>query len=296
MTLPVLVVAAEGKMKAIGTAWKRAGRTALIVGLIVVAIGSTSAGGRLFDSSAAAATSGTLTVFAAASLTDAFTLLGTVLEQRNPGLRLTMNFAGSQQLAQQIEQGAKADVFASADQRWMDYLRQHGLIEGSPQEFARNLLVVIVPRSNPGRIARLEDLSRPGVKLVINTEAVPAGKYSREALMKLNAAPGFPPDYAQQVLRNVVSEEDNVKSVVTKVQLGEADAGMVYRSDVTPAVAGKLRVIAIPAKYNVLASYPIALVKNAPNADAGHEFIDLVLSPAGQRVLSDQNFIPVTAP
>jgi molybdate transport system substrate-binding protein len=277
------------------TAWKRASHEALIVGLIVVAIGSTPAG-RGFDSSAAAATSGTLTVFAAASLTDAFTLLGTVFEQRNPGLHVTMNFAGSQQLAQQIEQGAKADVFASADQRWMDYLRQHGLIEGSPQEFARNLLVVIVPQSNPGRIARLEDLSRPGVKLVINAEAVPAGKYSREALMKLNAAPGFPPDYAQQVLRNVVSEEDNVKSVVTKVQLGEADAGIVYRSDVTPAAAGKLRVIAIPAKYNVLASYPIALVKNAPNADAGREFIDLVLSPAGQRVLSDQNFIPVTAP
>ena len=132
--------------------------------------------------------------------------------------------------------------------------------------------------------------------MVINAGTVPAGKYSREALAKLNAAPGFPPDYAQQVLRNVVSEEDNVKSVVTKVQLGEADAGMVYRSDVTPAVAGKLRVIDIPGKYNVLASYPIALVKNAPNPDAGHQFIDLVLSPVGQRILVDQNFIPVTAP
>jgi len=277
------------------TARKRASHEALIVGLIVVAIAFTSAGTG-FCSRAAAATSGTLTVFAAASLTDAFTLLGRVLEQRNPGLHVTMNFAGSQQLAQQIGQGAKADVFASADQRWMDYMREHGLIEGSPREFVRNHLVVIVPQSNPGRIARLEDLSRPGVKLVINAEAVPAGKYSRDALMKLSAAPGFPPDYAQQVLRNVVSEEDNVKSVVTKVQLGEADAGIVYRSDVTPAVAGKLRVIVIPDNYNVLASYPIALVKNAPNPDAGHEFIDLVLSPAGQRVLSDQNFIPVTAP
>jgi molybdate transport system substrate-binding protein len=266
-----------------------------MVGLAILVIGFTWAGIGP-RSGAAAATSGTLTVFGAASLVDAFTLLGRVFEQRHPGLHVTMNFAGSQQLAQQIEQGAKADVFASADQRWMDYMRERGLIEGLPREFVRNLLVVIVPQSNPGRIARLEDLSKPGVKLVINAEAVPAGKYSRQALAKLNAAPGFPQDYAQRVLRNVVSEEDNVKSVVTKVQLGEADAGMVYRSDVTQAVAGKLRVIDIPGKYNVLASYPIALVKNAPNSDAGREFIDLVLSPAGQRVLADQNFIPVTAP
>jgi molybdate transport system substrate-binding protein len=276
-------------------AFQRSSRKAVMVGLMILAIGFTWTGIGL-RSRATAATSGTLTVFAAASLTDAFTLLGKVLEQRNPGLHVTMNFAGSQQLAQQIDQGAKADVFASADQRWMDYMREHGLVDGAPQEFVRNLLVVIVPQSNPGRIARLEDLARPGVKLVINAEAVPAGRYSREALAKLNAAPGFPPDYAQQVLRNVASEEDNVKSVVTKVQLGEADAGMVYRSDVTPAVAGKLRVIDIRGKYNVLASYPIALIKNAPNRDAGHEFIDLVLSPVGQRVLVDQNFIPVTAP
>ena len=274
--------------------FQRSSRKAIMVGLIlVIGFAWTGTGPR---SGAAAATSGTLTVFAATSLIDAFTLLGRVLEQRNPGLHVTMNFAGSQQLAQQIDQGAKADVFASADQRWMDYMREHGLVERAPQEFARNLLVVIVPQSNPGRIARLEDLARPGVKLVINAGAVPCGKYSREALAKLNAAPGFPPDYAQQVLRNVASEEDNVKSVVMKVQLGEADAGMVYRSDVTAAVAGKLRVIDIPGKYNVLASYPISLVKNAPNPDAGHEFIDLVLSPVGQRVLVDQTFIPVTAP
>jgi molybdate transport system substrate-binding protein len=278
------------------TAFRRACRRAVTAGLMILATGLAWMTGTVPRPGAAAATSGALTVFAAASLTDAFTLLGRVLEQRNPGLHMTMNFAGSQQLAQQIEQGGKADVFASADQRWMDYIRGHGLIEGVPQEFVRNVLVVIVPKSNPGRIARLQDLSRPGVKLVIEAEAVPAGTYSREALAKLNAVPGFPADYARQALQNVVSEEDNVKSVVTKVQLGEADAGMVYRSDVTPAVAGKLRVIDIPSTYNVLASYPIALVKGAPNPDAGHQFIDLVLSPVGQRVLGDQNFIPVTAP
>ena len=126
------------------TASQGASRKAVIVGLIILAIGSawTGTGPR---SGAAAATSGRLTVFAAASLADAFTLLGSVLEQRNPGLHVTMNLAGSQQLAQQIDQGARADVFASADQRWMDYIRDHGLIEGAPQEFVRNRLVVIVP-------------------------------------------------------------------------------------------------------------------------------------------------------
>jgi molybdate transport system substrate-binding protein len=252
--------------------------------------------GRFAPRAASAAPTGSLTVFAAASLTDAYTVIGTVMQQRNPGLRVTFNFAGSQQLATQIEQGAKADVFASADQRWMEYVRERGFVVGSPREFVWNLLVVIVPQSNPGRINQLQDLSRQGVKLVIEAEAVPAGKYSREVLAKLDRAPGFPATYDQQVLRNVVSEEDNVKAVVTKVQLGEADAGMVYRSDVTPAVAGRVGVIDIPSQYNVIASYPIALLTSAPNPDAGRQFIDLVLSPIGQRVLRDQHFIPLTAP
>jgi molybdate transport system substrate-binding protein len=267
----------------------------IVAWLIPLTIGSTSSGAWARVSAAATA-SGTLTVFAAASLTDAFGLLGRVLEQRNPGLHVTISFAGSQQLAQQIAQGAKADVFASADQRWMDYIREHGLIDGVPLEFVRNLLVAIVPQANPNHIVRLQDLARQGVKLVIEAEAVPAGKYSRDVLAKLSYAPGFPRDYAQRVLRNVVSEEDNVKAVVTKVQLGEADAGIVYRSDVTPALAGKLQVIAIPDRYNVRASYAIALVKGASNTAAGRQFIDLVLSPAGQRVLRDQNFVPVRAP
>jgi molybdate transport system substrate-binding protein len=242
------------------------------------------------------ASTGSLTVFAAASLTDAYGILGKVMEQQNAGLQVTFNFAGSQQLATQIEEGAKADVFASADQRWMDYARQHDLIAGAPRVFVRNLLVVIVPTANPAHVVQLQDLSRQGVKVVIEAEAVPAGKYSREALAKLNRAPGLPPNYSQLVLHNVVSEEDNVKAVVTKVQLAEADAGIVYQSDVTPAVAGKLTVIQIPRDYNVVASYPIALVKGALNPEAGRQFIDLVLSPAGQRVLRDQNFIPVTTP
>jgi molybdate transport system substrate-binding protein len=236
---------------------------------------------------------GTLTVFAAASLTESFTILGKVLEQRNPGLRVVLSFAGSQQLAAQIEQGARADVFASADQRWMDDVREKRLIVLPAREFARNRLVVIVPRANQAKIGRLQHLATPGLKIVLAADAVPVGHYSREALQKLARAPGFPQDYAQRVLRNVVSQEENVRGVVAKVQLGEADAGMVYRSDVTPATAERVAVLDIPDRYNVIASYPLALVKGAPNPEAGAEFINLVLSPLGQRVLRDNNLIPV---
>ncbi|MGH2403344.1 MAG: molybdate ABC transporter substrate-binding protein, partial [bacterium] len=239
---------------------------------------------------------GNLTVFAAASLTEAFTVLGKVLEQRNPGLRAILNFAGSQQLATQIEQGARADVFASADQRWMEYAHQRALIAGAATEFARNKLMVIAPRSNPARIIRLQDLANTGVKVVLAAEAVPVGRYSREALEKLNRAPGFPRDYAERVLRNVVSLEENVRGVVAKVQLGEADAGIVYQSDITRATAERVLVLEIPSRYNVVASYPIAVVKSASNPTAAASFVSLVLSSLGQRMLRDNNFVPVVDP
>ncbi|MEO7987853.1 MAG: molybdate ABC transporter substrate-binding protein, partial [Gemmatimonadales bacterium] len=224
----------------------------------------------------------TLTVFAAASLTDAFGELGRRLEQQSPGLTVHFNFAGSQQLVLQLEQGAVADVYASADQRWMYYAREHDLIEGDPQVFARNRLVVIVPKTNPARIGGLPDLTRRGTKIVLAAAAVPVGKYSREALSNLAGAPGFPADYDTRVLRNVVSQEDNVKAVVSKVQLGEADAGIVYRSDVTPAVRRYVRTLDIHDEYNVLASYPIAVVKGGKSREAGQAFISLVQSDEGQ--------------
>jgi molybdate transport system substrate-binding protein len=238
----------------------------------------------------------TLTVFAAVSLTGPFTVLGKVLEQRAPGLRVAHGFAGSQQLAAQIEQGARADVFASADRRWMAYLQDRGRVAGTPSEFARNRLVIITPRSNPARLARLQDLANPGVKVVLAADAVPAGRYSRDALEKLGRAPGFPPDYAQRVLRNVVSQEENVRGVVAKVQLGEADAGFVYQSDAAGAAAERIRVLDIPAPYNAIASYPIAVLKTAPNPWAAAAFVRLLLSPFGQQVLRDHRFVPVLHP
>lgn len=237
----------------------------------------------------------TLTVYAAASLTDAFKELGKTFDASHPGLTTRFNFAGSQQLALQIEQGAPADLFASADQRWMDYAQEKGLVDGQSAAFARNRLVAIVPRTNPARIGRLEDLTRGGIKLVVAAEAVPAGKYSRETLKNLAGAPGFPPEYDRRVLANVVSNEENVKAVVAKVQLGEADAGLVYRSDVTPAVARYLRVFEIPDPYNVIAIYPIAVLQAARNPEAARQFVTLVASGAGQLILQRHGLLPTRA-
>jgi molybdate transport system substrate-binding protein len=156
--------------------------------------------------------------------------------------------------------------------------------------------VIIIPRANPGRISRLQDLANRGVKVVIAAEAVPAGRYTREALERLSRARGFPADYAQRVLRNVVSHEDNVRGVVSKIQLGEADAGIVYLTDVTKQIAEQVQVLDIPDPYNVIASYPIAALRGAPNPAGARAFVDLVLSPRGQRVLRGYNFIPVSAP
>jgi molybdate transport system substrate-binding protein len=235
----------------------------------------------------------TLRVFAAASLGNAFGEIARQFESAHPGFAVQLNLAGSHQLATELEHGAACDVFASADRRWMDHVQSLSLLAGDPAEFARNQLIVIVPRTNPARIGRLHDLTKRGVKLVIGAPAVPVGAYSRDALEKLGRTPGFPPDFARRVLANVVSEEENVTSVVGKVQLGEADAGIVYRSDVTRAVARFVRVFEIPDSANVIASYPIAVIKNAREEVAGRDFVALVLSPEGQRILQRHGLIPV---
>jgi molybdate transport system substrate-binding protein len=235
-----------------------------------------------------------INVFAAASLTEAFGQLATLAQQRHPGWRVDLQFAGSQQLAMQIEQGAPADVFASADEHWMSHLRDRGLLAGEPLDFAHNRLVVIVPKANPGRVEHVEDLARPGIKLVLGAAAVPVGRYSREVLDNLSRTAPFGRDYREHVLRNLVSEEQDVKGVVAKVQLGEADAGMVYGSDVTAKVAAAVRILPIPGAQNVTATYPIAALKNAADLEAARAFVELVLSPEGQRVLREQGLIPVS--
>ncbi len=232
----------------------------------------------------------TLNVFAAASLTESFNEIATAYQQQHPKVTVKFNFNGSQILEQQIANGAPADVFASADMANMQKASDAGLVNTS-QVFVKNRLVVIVPTSNPGNITSLKDLAKPGLKIVLAAAAVPAGKYARQALTNLSQSPDYGSGYDKAVLANVVSEEQNVKAVVQKVQLGEADAGFVYRTDVTSAVANKVTVIDIPDPYNVIAQYPIAVVKSSPHPSDAQSFIDFVVSPAGQAILKKYNFI-----
>lgn len=231
----------------------------------------------------------TLNVFAAASLTDAFMEIGKNFETANPGVTVTFNFAASQALGAQIEEGAPADIFASANQKEMDALITNTFIApDAPRIFLSNKLVVIVPADNPAELKELEDLARPGLKLVLAAEEVPVGKYARQVLDQMNGP--FGTDFKDNVLVNVVSNEDNVKQVVAKVQLGEADAGIVYTSDAVGAP--DLKTIEIPAELNVIANYPIAPLTASSEADLAAAFIDYVLSPDGQAVLQKWGFAP----
>jgi len=234
---------------------------------------------------------GELTVFAAASLTEPFSEIGKRLEVAHTGLKIIYNFGGSPTLRTQIEQGAHADVFVSADMAQMELTKKNGMVQGETLVFVKNRLVVIVPRSNPGQVTTFRDLAKLGLKLTLAAPKVPVGNYSRQALSKANAEYGT--EFAERVLRNLVSEEENVKQVATKVQLGEADAGMVYVSDVTPKVSKEVLIIQIPEVYNQIATYPIALTQGVHNRAAAEMFIAFVLSPEGQAVLKAHNFIPL---
>jgi molybdate transport system substrate-binding protein len=215
-------------------------------------------------------------VFAAASLTAAFTEVGQQYTSANGGTKVTFNFAGSQALATQIQQAAPADVFASADLTNMDKVKD---LVGTPQNFASNLLQIVVEKGNPKGVKTLDDLANPDLKVVLAAPDVPAGKYAAEAL---NTA---------KVTVKPVSEEDNVKAVVTKVSLGEADAGIVYVTDVT-AGGDKVQGVDIPKDQNVTATYPIASVKAGKAQDKAQAFMDLVLSDQGQQVLKQYGFLP----
>ena len=231
----------------------------------------------------------TLNIFAAASLTDAFTEIGKNFEAANPGVTLTFNFAGSQALRTQIEEGAPADVFASASGREMDTTVAGKFVaDGTPRVFLNNKLVLILPADNPAGVTKLEDLAKPGLKLVLAAEEVPVGNYARQSLDLMNDS--FGTDFKDKVLANVVSNEDNVKQVVSKVQLGEADAGIVYTSDAV--AAPELKTVEIPSELNVIAKYPIAPLVKSANADLATSFVDYVLSADGQAVLAKWGFAP----
>jgi molybdate transport system substrate-binding protein len=234
----------------------------------------------------------TLTIFAASSLTDAFTELGQLLEEEQPGTTVQFNFASSTDLVIQLTEGAPADVFASANQKQMNNAVTAERIAGEPANFLTNSLVLIVPADNPAGIETLADLANEGVKFVSALPDVPIRVFTEEMLDKASADPAYGADFKTAVLANLVSEEANVRQLAAKVALGEADAGVVYRSDVTPDIADQVQVIEIPEALNVVAVYPIAAVSDSANPEAAQAFVDLVLSEEGQAVLAKWGFSP----
>jgi molybdate transport system substrate-binding protein len=232
---------------------------------------------------------GEITVFAAASLTDAFNDMKADFETQYPEVTVTYNFAGSQQLVTQLVQGARADVFASANYAQMEAAQEGDVIDGEPSLFTRNRLAIIVPSDNPADINEPVDLAQPEIKLVVAAEAVPVGGYTLEVLDKMSADPEFGDDFRAQVEANFVSLEDNVRQVVSKVALGEADAGVVYVTDVTAEVAPQVEIIEIPEEFNVFAEYLVAMVREG-NAELAEAFIQYLLSDAGQAVLQEYGF------
>jgi molybdate transport system substrate-binding protein len=238
-----------------------------------------------------------LIVFAAASLSGPVREIAQVFEGLHPGLRVSSNFASSQRLRVQIEQGARADLFASANERYVQELVAAGLIPPvDTVVFAHNQMVVILPADNPGQVQSLVDLARPGLKLILAGDQVPAGFYARQVLENLSTAAPYGPDFKEAVLRNLVSNEDNVKQVVAKVQLGEADAGFVYRSDVTPDRRDQLQQIPIPDPFNVLATYMAGIPSGTSQEALAHEFMDFLLGAEGQRILGRWGFESIGAP
>ena len=237
-----------------------------------------------------------LVVFAAASLAEAFGELSNGFERDHPAVTVLLNFAGSQRLRTQLEHGAGADVFASADHIQMDRLMASGLVLGQPVTFATNRLVVIVPRSDTsnfasGPVLTLEDMAKEGVKLVVAQPEVPAGTYARAVIANIGAEPASGPEYAERVLANVVSMEPNVRNVVQKVALGEADAGIVYWSDAqVESVGGKVKLLPIPERSNVVASYPVARLRGSGEPETAGAFIDFLRSPQGQNILLEHGF------
>jgi molybdate transport system substrate-binding protein len=226
----------------------------------------------------------------AASLRDVLVAAEGAYETTHPGVALTVATGSSAALATQVEQGAPADVFLSADAANPRRLVDGGLADGDAVVFARNELAIIVPAGNPGNVSSPADLARPGLRVVAAGDAVPITIYATELVANLAAEPGFPPDFAAAYAANVVSREDSVRSVLAKVQLGEADAGIVYATDA--AAADDTRTIPVPAGANVPADYAGVVVGASPRADEAGAFLDWLAGPDGQAILGDFGFLP----
>ena len=222
-----------------------------------------------------------LTVLAAASLSDAFDVIETQFENVHPGTTVRVAYGPSDGLARQIQAGDPADVFASASETWMDAVRKRPGVSDQAN-FARNRMVIVVPSTNPAHVRSIHDLAKPGLKLVLAAPGVPAGDYARAILRKAGIA--------HAALANVVSNEVDVRGVLAKLDTGDADAGIVYTTDARRAGTGIIP-ISIPPKLNVVATYPIAVVRGSSAEGTARAFVRFVLGP-GQATLRAAGFMP----
>jgi molybdate transport system substrate-binding protein len=261
-------------------------RSVALAALLV--IGAGSCGGA---ASGSGTDTTTLTVLAAASLSRVFPMIAGEFAKVHPGVKVSFSFAGTDALVVQIEQGSPGDVFAGASSKYGDQLFREGLVD-PPRAFATNQLVLVLPPANPAGIASPKDLAKRGVKLVVGAEAVPVGAYTRKVLDNLNGLYGS--IYSTSVMENVVSYEDNVEGVLTKVRLGEADAGFVYTTD-AKAVGDAIRAVQLPAEAQAIASYPIAVIRSRPHLALARQFERFVRGAAGQRILAEAGFGPPAA-
>jgi molybdate transport system substrate-binding protein len=234
---------------------------ALLVGSLAPACSGTTAGDGL-------------TVFAAASLADAFEEMAAAFEAEHPGVKVTLNLAASSSLREQILAGAPADMFASASAADMDQLAGAGALDGTARVFAHNRMVIAVPAGNPAGVTGLEDFADPGRLIGLCAEEVPCGRYAREALASAGVTPSLD------------TNEPDVRALLTKVSAGDLDAGIVYATDIT----GGVEAISIPVAHAVVAAYPIAVLDASAREDLAAAFVDFVLSPQGQAILAAHGF------
>jgi molybdate transport system substrate-binding protein len=259
--------------------------TKLIMCLLAALIILVSTSGCSSSNNADDEQTSTLVVFAASSLTNAFSDLASAFEETISGVTVIINFASSSQLAAQIIEGAGADIFASANEIQMQVVVDAGRAATTPILFTSNRLTIVVPHDNPGDIQSHEDLARPGIVLILAAPNTPIRVYSDQVIGLLGDE-----TFQNGIYANLVSEEVNVRQVVTKIALGEADAGLVYISDLTPDIAGKLLQIPIPEEFNTITAYPIAVLRASKNPELAQLFIDFVLSREGQTILMNWGF------
>jgi molybdate transport system substrate-binding protein len=277
-------------------------RSPVLISILAVAVAACSSGGSASPSAGAASASpasstapgsaaqASLTIYGAASLKGVLDKVKTAYEAANPGSTLTISTDSSATLETQIEQGAPADVFLSADTTNPKKLVDAGLADGAAVAFAGNKLTVIVPTANPAGIKTPADLARSGIKVIAAGDAVPITKYATQLVGNLAREAGYPADFAARYTANIASKEDNVKAVVAKIELGEGDAGIVYVTDAK--VSTKVATVDVPDTANVLATYAGVVVKASKHAAAAHAFLTWFAGPDGEAILGTFRFLP----